>query len=205
MAVLAEAHRPRCLRRGLASGCRCRSRSIPIVAAQWANLQPGADTIRAEPTRLDRREARPRAHDQSPERFSRLPSLLPLLKYSCHAFNSAASFSRAMAAIRFSSFDLNPGCPLSGWAPARTWRVSRPGPRAHEAAHGSRLILRALSLAESKQITIGDARCLAVYRLAVLGLVQDEYAVRLTEGVVYRREHSRVETLVAPGDCTSHS
>jgi hypothetical protein len=28
-------------------------------------------------------------------------------------------------------------------------------------------------------------------------------AVGLTEGVVYRREHPRVKTLVAPGDCTS--
>jgi hypothetical protein len=59
-----------------------------------------------------------------------------------------------------------------------------------------------LSLAESKQIAIGDARYLTVYRLAV-GLLQDEYAVRLAQGVIHRREHSRIETLIAPGDCTS--
>jgi hypothetical protein len=64
MAVLEEDHRPKCLRQGQASECRCPARAVPTVFAHVASLRPTADTTPGAPTRPDRLEARQRASDQ---------------------------------------------------------------------------------------------------------------------------------------------
>jgi len=89
-------------------------------------------------------------------------------------------------------------CRLCGWSEMRA-----PGVLSDTGAAIAEDDVKRGVAAKSKHLALGDARRLAWHPLAVLRLREDEYTVRLADGVIDPREHSRIEALGAPDDRTA--